>query len=60
VLAYRFESAALKVTYGAGDCVHKVLMQGIPASKVFRISPPIRIETPEVVVRLLEMENLIS
>ena len=60
MLAYKFESEGLKVRYGAGDSVHRLLMQGIPASKVFKMSGPIKIDTPDVVVRLLERENLIS
>lgn len=45
---------------GAGDSVHKLFMQGKPASKVSRISPPIKRCTLEVVVKLFYNDNLIS
>lgn len=53
---------SLLVNYnvGAGDSVHKLFMQGKPASKVSRISPPIKRCTLEVVVKLFYNDNLIS
>lgn len=52
------ESEALKVINGAGSSVHKLKTQGMPASKVLRISLPISTDTNVVVDKLLEIENL--